>query len=307
MRTNCGLNKSTKRSWGAALVLTFLIFQPLLAGRAEAQGFLFPGGLFHRGTVYRSSVVSNGFAPGMSLSSGPMLNNQTLGLSPFVGQSLSVSPTFTAQSLSVSPTTLSVSPQNVYYVMSGTTPGTTLSLSAQPAGAQTITFTGSPTAEHGMQVLSAGFFGNQTKVNGFLQGLRSKLESLAGEVGKSLSKEDVTDLLLTTAKKALAGTGFGFAIDPVLDLFLKPLIDKIVGEKIPAGTDPTPPGAPARSGTPVAASGGVTFAVSGTIVLTPTSGGVVDPGRLPIPPGTGQGVDLKIRPGGALAPAIGGP
>src|ERR1700678_148004 len=117
MRVKGQLNKPTKRSRGAALVLAFCVFQPLLGGCAQAQGFLWPPGfLFNRGPVYRSRVVSNGYAPGLSLSSGTMLNNQSLGLSPFVGQSMALSPMITGQSLSVSPTTLSLSPQTAYYV-----------------------------------------------------------------------------------------------------------------------------------------------------------------------------------------------
>ena len=157
-------------------------------------------------------------------------------------------------------------------------------------GAKTVSLSGGfPTADHGLQVLSLGFGNDQTKVNAFLQTLKNKLEGLVGAVGKNLDKQDVEDLLLATAKAALAGSGFGFVVDPVLEIFLKPVIDKLIGDRLPDGTGTTGTGTtgtgtpgPGNAGTttpaprtppPAVPSGGMSFTVSGTIILTPASGG----------------------------------
>lgn len=323
MRMNCLLAKSIGRSWSAALVLALGAFQSLLAGRAEAQGFW-----FHRGTTYRSSVVMTSSGQGLNLAPGTMMTTQGLNLSPFTFQALTLTPMITGQSLNLSPNTLSLSPQSTFFVTSGMSSGATLTLAPQSTfqlvggtntgatlslaplsnGALTLSLSGgSPTADQGLQVLTLGFKNDSSKVNGFLQNLNTKLEALIGTVGKNLSKEDLTDLLMAAAKKALPGSGFGFLVDPVVEMFLKPVIDKLVGDRLPAGTNPSTPatGQPAN-GIP---SGGMSFTVTGTITLTPASGGTTTPGG--VPPGTTSTPstpgDLKKDPGGSAAPAIGGP
>jgi hypothetical protein len=325
MRVNCRLIKWIGRSSSAGAILALVAFQTLFTARAEAQWFPFGGGYRYK------SVTRSG--PGLNLfHGGTMMMAPSLGVSPVMGQSLAFSPVMTGQSLGLSPTTLSLSPQPTYFLSGGTSSGMTLSLAPQPTfqliqgtnsgatlalspqfnGVQTITLTGSPTAEHGMQVLSLGFGNDPTKVNGFLQGLKNKLEGLVGAVGKNLTKQDVEDFLMTAAKSALAGSGFGFA-GPALDLFLKPLIDKLIGDRLPAGdgTPATPTPAtptPATPTSPIAVpSGGMSFNVSGTIVLTPASGGGAAPVR-----GNGnvtpaQPSDFKTEPGGTAAPVVGGP
>ena len=284
----------------------------------------------------------NGSGQGLNLAPATMMNTQAMSLAPFTGQALTLSPMIAGQSLSLSPTTLSLSPQTAYYVTSGTTSGASLALAPQSMfqlvgatnsgathgacpqraiGVQTLSFSGVPTAEHGMQVLSIGFGGNQAKVNGFLQTLKTKLEGLVGAVGKNLTKQDVTNLLMTTANDALASSGFGF-LSPGLDVFLKPLIDKLVGDRLSPGADTTTPTTGTTTPTtgtttPVAGTttvtvplGGMSFTVSGTITLTPASGGTQitapNPGTV-TPPVTGAGGNLRQDPGGSAAPSIGGP
>ena len=126
MRVNYLLAKSIGRSWSAALVLALGAFQPLLAGRAEAQGFW-----FHHGTTYRSSVVMTSSGQSLNLAPGTLMTTQGLNLSPLTGQSLALTPMITGQSLNLSPTTLSLSPQPTFYVASGTSSGATLNLAPQ--------------------------------------------------------------------------------------------------------------------------------------------------------------------------------
>jgi hypothetical protein len=288
---NCLRKRLIGRSWSAAIVLGVIAFHSVFAGRAQAQ-WLFP---FGGGYRYKSVTRSG---PGLSLFPGrTMMMAPSLGFAPVMGQSMAFSPVVTGQSFDLSPTTLSLSPQNTLFLSSGTTSGTTLSFAPQATfqvtqgtnsgatlafspqfnGVQTITFSGSPTAEHGMQLLSMGFRNDPTKVNGFLQGLKSKLESLVGAVGKNLTKQDVEDLLMTAAKSALASTGFGFA-GPALDLFLKPLIDKLIGDRLPDGTGSTGTTIqlPVKPGT--ADKTGGTFQISGTVTFTPVNGSSPDGG-----------------------------
>jgi hypothetical protein len=152
--------------------------------------------------------------------------------------------------------------------------------------------------------------------------LKNKLEGLVGAVGKNLDKQDVEDLLLATAKAALAGSGFGFVVDPVLEIFLKPVIDKLIGDRLPDGTGTAGTGTPGtgtpgpgnagtntpapRTPPPAVPSGGMSFTVSGTIILTPASGGGQNAAR-PSGIATPVALDLKIDNGGSASPVVDGP
>ena len=316
MRMNGRSNKLTKRARSAAIVLGVIAFHSVFAGRAEAQ-LLFP---FGGGYRYKSVTRSG---PGLGLFHGGtvMMGPTSLGVSPIMGQSLAFSPVMTGQSVGLSPTTMSlgasptffvtnaastgftlnVSPQPTFQLTQGTNSGATLAIGPQFNGVQTITLSGSPTAEHGMQILSLGFGNDSTKVNGFLQGLKNKLEGLVGAVGKNLTKQDVEDLLMAAAKSALAGSGFAFA-GPALDLFLKPLIDKLIGDRLPDGTGTPAAPTPGAPTSPIAVpAGGMSFNVSGTIVLTP-AGGVAPTG--PAQPGQNGTGTAKPAPGVTPAPVI---
>ena len=336
MNSPLKLNKSIVASWNAAFVLALVTLHLLLVGRAEAQGHF-----FHGGTTYRyRSVTRSG--PGVNLLPGTMMLS-SVSSAPIMGQPLALTPGIAVHSLSLSPSTLSLGPQN-FYLHNGTTSGVSLSLAPQASyqlvhgtnsgatlslvpqqvnGAKTVSLSGGfPTADHGLQVLSLGFGNDQTKVNAFLQTLKNKLEGLVGAVGKNLDKQDVEDLLLATAKAALAGSGFGFVVDPVLEIFLKPVIDKLIGDRLPDGTGTTGTGTtgtgtlgPGNAGTttptprtppPAVPSGGMSFTVSGTIILTPASGGAQNATR-PSGIATPVALDLKIDNGGSASPVVDGP
>ena len=66
-------------------MLALGVFQPLLGGRAKAQGFF-----FHPGTTYRSRVVTRGYGQGLNLVPGTVMSMQGLNLSPFNGQALAL-------------------------------------------------------------------------------------------------------------------------------------------------------------------------------------------------------------------------
>jgi hypothetical protein len=318
-RMQCGVMAGLRC---AALVIILGSFPDLFAGRAEAQGLI-----FHGGSYYRSRVVMRNPGAALSLAPGTVVPTQALNLSPWTGHVLTLSPTVPVQSIHLSPTTLSLSPQTTFYPTSGSTSGATLSLAPLPAyqliggtnsgitlnpatvpyGTQSIPLNaGAPTVEQGMQVLSLGFRHDPVRLNGFLQSLRTKLEGLVGAVGKNLSRKDVTDLLMIAAKDALAGSGYGFLVDPVVEMFLKPVIDKLVGDRLPAYPDPNAhtPGQP----TPSVPSGGMSFTVSGTLFLTPATGGGKGQNggsNGQVTPGTPPLGDLRRDPGGSAAPSIG--
>jgi hypothetical protein len=321
MRMKCLLNKLIGRSWSAAIVLGVIAFNSVLAGRAEAQ-WLFP---FGGGYRYKSVTRSG---PGLSLFPGrTVLMGPSLGLSPVMGQSLAISPVqslgfspvIAGQSLGLGSTTLSLGAQPTFFLTSGTSAGINLSLTPQATfqlsqgtnsgatlslsqglnGAQVLTLSGGPpTAEHAMAVLSAGLGNDQARVNGALDGLRKKLGDVFGKFSKNVDKQTLENLLLDAAKSALAPTGFGLLGDPLIDIFLKPLINRLIG--LPDGSTPagTPP-----SGTPLpppvtpAPGGAMSFTVSGTIVLTP-AGGVVPP-----PPGRTQNGTGTATPADGVKPA----
>jgi hypothetical protein len=317
MSMKCLLSKSIGRSWSAAIVLGVIAFHSVFAARAEAQGFLFPG------TGYRSRTVTRS-GPGW-LWPGPIMMGPGLGFAPFAGHSIAATPIVTGQLVGYSPNAVSLGAQPTYYVVnsvgsgalrsfspqgtfqlgSGPSSGGTLTLAQQPNGSLVLIFSGgTPTAEHGMQVLSVGLGNDSAKVNGVLQALKSKLETL---IGKNLNTQDLEDLLMATAKSALAGTGFGFLADPLLDMFLKPLIDKIIGDRLP-GTITTPNGTTPSGTTPsgttpsgTTPTGGMSFTVSGTIVLTPASGVAVPN---PVKNDTPANGGVKPDPGVVVAPVI---
>ena len=328
MKTNYLTEKRIGRLRIVVPVLSFVAFQFLLAGRAEAQ-FLWP---FNQGTVYRSRTVTYNSGQVLSLGTGTTMATNALSVSPFAGQTLAVSPGFTGQTISLSssplalgyqptyqlttgtssPVTLSVSPQATLGV--GTNSGLTLNVSGPVNGSGVVSLDGATTTlEQGNRYISLALGGDQAKINGFMQNLRKKAKALVNGMGSDFTKQDLSNDLLAAAKAVLGSTGWGLLAEPLVSIFLKPVIDNIVGDVWPSGSDtsgtdtdkstPTPP----QPGS-VVPPGGMSFGVSGRIVLTPTGGGPAPNGN-----NTGNGgpapapsipTDLKTDQGGSAAPEI---
>jgi hypothetical protein len=275
--------------------------------------------------------LSPGIMTGQGLNLSPgIMTGQGLNLSPgFVtGQSLNLSPA--GQTLQLGTATLSLSPQPTYQLVVGTNSGSTLNLSPQttsgvtlnlspaPAAVQTISLGSGPlTADQAYQVLALGFQNNQAKVNDFNQAMKNKLGDLIGKVGTSLPRDSLAKLLVAAAKAFLPVAGSLFNLnDPAtnnnIEQILIPIIDKIVGDILPAAPGTTTPPPAGTSQPPVAIpAGGANFTISGTGTFTFT---VSPAAGKPSGPGSGNGQTTPTTPkpltpvdGGGAAPSIGGP
>ena len=197
------------------------------------------------------------------------MGTQTLQLVPTNAASTTLQLTTTAQA---------AIPQTTYYVVGGTASTTTLKLAPQTAAAQTLTLgRGDAANDAAYQVLTLGFGGSASKVQKFEKALKDKLSKLGGP-GGPLSEQDLTSILMTTAKDLLRSNGFGIVFDDVLEPFLTQFVGKVIQDGKPdqptqadqPNNTPTTP--PANSSTPSAPAGSQTFNVTGRIILTPTSG-----------------------------------
>ncbi len=328
MKTNYLTEKRIGRLRIVVPVLSFVAFQFLFAGRAEAQ-FLWP---FNQGTVYRSRTVTHYPGQVLSLGTGNTMTTNGLSVSPYGGQTLAVSPGFTGQTLSLSssplalgyqptyqlttgtssPLTLSVSPQATLGV--GANSGLTLNVSSPVNGSGVVSLDGATTTlEQGNRYISLALGGDQTKVNGFLQNLRKQAKALVSGMGSDFTKQDLSNSLLAAAKAGLGSTGWGLLAEPLVSIFLKPVIDNIVGDVWPSGsgapaTDPvkSTPSAPQTGA--VVPPGGISFTVTGTIVLTPAAGTTQQTNTQQQQQQQQQPQPKAVKPaGGQGAPAVGAP
>ena len=320
----------------AIFFLAVGVLQALLAERAKA-GDLW----FHHGMYYRSSVVTNfpgqtimlapgssvtgvQFAPvatqqlmlspltttqftGQTLQLVPASAGQTLQLAPSAttAQTLQLVPSSTAtQTLQLAPSTLMLSPPVTPYVVNSSS-GTTLTLTPQSSGAQTLTMgtAGATDIDKAYQVLTLGFNNQRSKLDAFEGAMKKKLGDLLNAGGSVLSNQDLTSILLSIAKDFLKTPESGFAgliVNDALEPFLSNVISNIVQNRT-GGKDQTPPAQTPPTNVP---AGGMSFDVTGRIVLTPTGGVPAANGnKRPVPPPSTT-TDLKTDPGGSAAPEI---
>lgn len=240
---------------------------------------------------------------------------QTLQLTPSTSalQTLQyVSPLAAYQTLQLSPSTLSLSPQVTHFVVSSPSATT---LTPQSSGAQTLTLGtgGSTDIDTAYYVLMLGFNNQRSKLDAFEGAIKKKLGDLINAGGNALSNPDLTSILVSIAKDFLKTPESGFAsliVNDALEPFLSKVISNIVQNRTGGQTDgaPTPPGQnkPAQLPQTNVPAGGVSFDVSGRIVLTPTGGVPVSAPNGKQANGQTQAptTDLKSDPGGSVAPEI---
>jgi hypothetical protein len=195
-------------------------------------------------------------------------------------------------------------------------------LAPQNGGARTLTLGASGTTDldTAYQVLTLAFSNQRSKLDSFESAIKKKLGDLIKAGGSALSNTDLTSLLVSTAKSFLTPeNGFtGVVVNGVLndvEPFLAKVISNIVQNQRGGSADTTPPpdqGNVPKPPQPNVPAGGMSFDVSGRIILTPSGGSTAPSGtgdNQNIPSGkNGQQqtipTDLKTDAGGSAAPGI---
>jgi hypothetical protein len=206
---------------------------------------------------------------------------------------------FTTPGLTVSAGT----PTTYYVVPQGG--GVSAGLQVAPqvgAGAQGLTAGTGGVTDYDYQVLTAGLGGSFLKFQGFQKFLGDQLNNLLNQ-NSGLTKDLLIPILLDAAKGYLTSQGFGFLLDPNVEAIIKRLIGKVIDDRMGSqgsngnqnnGKQTTPSGP-----TPSVPTGGFTFTVSGTIVLTPAGSGSTPPtkpnGSSP-PPSNGGPMPDNLTP-----------
>ena len=285
----------------------------LTAGRSEAGGFR-----LHHGHQSSSVVTTRG----QTVRFGTTANTLTFGpATTFTGQSLQLAPTaFTGQSLQLAPNTLTSGPQTTLQLVGGASTGSSLTLSGQNSGAQTLTLnSGANDLDTAYQVLTLGFGNNAAKVIDLEEALNGKLETLSLGAGGGLNEIDLRSILLETARGFLRTNGFGILIDGAVEPILGRIIDKVIGNRRArrnGGRQPNNQGGATRPAQPTTPTieipaGGRSFNISGRIILTPSSVGPepVEPDTVPppdtdVPPRPTVNAEIEAEDGVNFAPEV---
>src|SRR5271157_401180 len=128
---------------------------------------------------------------------------------------------------------------------------------------------GGGTPDYDLSVLAVGFGNRPSKVNALSDHLKGLLPGL---LGKGLSGDQNTTLLMDAAKSFMTNQGFGFVINDAIEPILKRLIAQLLQQSPAPAPSNNKNNAPVPPNTPSPSVGGQSFTVTGTIVLTPATG-----------------------------------
>jgi hypothetical protein len=240
------------------------------------------GGLFHHGyrqvavtpsgTVSGLTLVPVGTVPAATTTNG-------LHLIPIASVSSGVS---TNQTLQLVPMTAggvgwSGNPMYLQPATSQSSQVLIPSNSFQATSRRASAYGDGPTDED-LSVLAAGFGNRPSKVDGLRGFLRNEFDAIRKRVGTQLNANEISTLLLGSAKAFLSVNGFGFLMNEPVENALRRTIDQIIREKGATNPDKDAPAEQKRPSSPTGV--GVRYRITGTLILGPSA---VSPAPAPVP------------------------